>query len=138
MKRINIIVLVLMMSLVSGCMSISSRSLRDRWSIPRYYPGVCFDAYFIATPFVRHNDLSFHEGIGFKPKISFLEGMGFMLQGVVDLPFSMIYDTILLPMDIWVYDEGSHPRETQIKQEFKDGHLRKQEDKSNQPSDRTR
>ncbi|MEI6788121.1 MAG: YceK/YidQ family lipoprotein [bacterium] len=107
-------------------MSMNSRALRGQWSIPRYYPGVCTDAAFIASPFLHQEDLSFGEGIG-----------NFFI-GVIDFPLSAIYDTILLPMDIWAYDEGSHPRETQIKQEFKDGRLRKQEDKSNQPSDRTR
>ena len=90
-----------MMSLVTGCISVCSRHMNAGGCIrfPRYYPGLYTDAFLISLPFRTEERTSFGEKIAWP------------ILGLVDLPFSTICDTILLPLDIWAYNDKQSKKE---------------------------
>ena len=94
MKWTTIIAMLVLTALVNGCASAMSRAYRDDGCdyIPRYYPGVWMDGMTISTPF-RHDE-----------KSAVLTRTCFAALAVVDLPFSTVFDTILLPVDRWAYE----------------------------------
>jgi uncharacterized protein YceK len=95
----TIIVLLVLVPFVNGCASAMSRAYRqESHDIPRYYPGVWLDGMTISTPF-RHDENS---GVPVR--------VGFACLALVDLPFSVVFDTILLPVDKWAYE----PRVSEI------------------------
>ncbi|XNN29774.1 YceK/YidQ family lipoprotein [Escherichia coli] len=69
----RLIVVSIMVTLLSGCGSIISRTIpgAGAWQ-PRYYPGVQWDVRDSAWRYVT----------------------------ILDLPFSLVFDTLLLPIDI--------------------------------------
>jgi len=83
MKRT--LVILLLAPLLGGCMSVMSHAYRDEiGDIPRYYPGTHTDGQLIATPF-RENEAH-----------ALPARVGFALIGLVDLPFTVVFDTLYL------------------------------------------
>ena len=77
----------------------------------RYYPATCLDGEMVAGPFIPSN----YDVAGF-PKLA-----GCFVLGIVDLPISLVTDTICVPADIWFYDPENHKSKTGLKVEGGDG-----------------
>ena len=94
MKK-SIIIFTLLPVILSGCGTINARMPLDSTSRTRFYPATCFDGQMIGAPFIPDN----YDTSGF-PKLA-----GCLLMGVIDLPISLVTDTICIPVDIWAYKQ---------------------------------
>ena len=85
------ILIVLLMPFVAGCASCMSR-VYSPGSRVRYYQGVDNDVRCISGSFDPERELSLSRRVGLS------------CISLIDMPFSAVLDTILLPYDMWVYE----------------------------------
>ena len=93
MKRILII--LILTPLLNGCGTFVARTgwRNEASDIPRFYPASYVSGALLVGPCMPSND-----GWGSVPR-----RLGVMCIGLVDLPFSLVTDTVFLPLDIWAY-----------------------------------
>lgn len=91
----KILIIIAMLPFLSGCGTFVARTgWRNECSgIPRYYPATVVDAQIIAAPFNLDAELS-----------SLPRRLFGCLVGIVDLPISLVTDTVCIPLDIWSYE----------------------------------
>lgn len=95
----KVIVLLLIVPLLTGCGTFFARTgWRDEASdIPRFYPAAALDCGMMC---IWHNDPSV-------ARKSLWRKLLWSSVGLIDLPISLVTDTVCLPFDIWNY----HARE---------------------------
>lgn len=86
-KSLACLVLLSVM-ICSGCATITSRQMLD----PMLYPSTKFDAAWLG------------EALFPSPQFNYFEGRSYTLAAIciVDLPISLVTDTVLLPYDVWM------------------------------------
>jgi uncharacterized protein YceK len=86
---------LLWMSCLTGCGTFVARSgmLAAIGGPPRYYPATCLDATILV-------DLVVPE----KTSGGFPVRLGRSCLGLLDMPISLVTDTLWLPFDIWAYE----------------------------------
>lgn len=121
--------ILVLVPFLSGCGTFIARSQwRDEGIMPRYYPATAFSGYCVAMPFLSEERT--HKPL---PKRALIG-----VVGVVDLPVSLVTDTICLPYDAFIYrgraDHNKPSRENRqaIRREqgrnIRDSRLRNQEE----------
>ena len=92
----TLIILLLCLPFFTGCGTLCARTpWRNEISdIPRFYPATYFDGCLLIAPCNPNN-----EAWG-----SFPRRLGIWCIGLVDLPFSLVTDTLCFPLDIWAYE----------------------------------
>jgi uncharacterized protein YceK len=86
MKRMLLNATIAFLPLFCGCASCMSR-VYAAGSRPRYYPGTRNDAFCISQSFNPDE------------KMSLGRRLGLTFFSLIDIPFSTVFDTILLPVD---------------------------------------
>jgi uncharacterized protein YceK len=123
----KMILMLAMVPLLTGCGTFLARTpWRDEGILPRYYPATAVSGYCVAMPFMSEDRTH-------KPwPQRTLVGM----MGIVDLPISLVTDTICLPYDAFIYrGRAYHDTMTlEERREIRDAALREQE-KANTTSD---
>ena len=89
--------IVMLVPFLSGCGTFMART---PWrelggGLPRYYPATAVSGYCVAMPFLSAE----------RSSKSWQELTLFSAMGVVDLPISLVTDTIALPYDAFIYDD---------------------------------
>ncbi len=77
----RLIVMSIMVTLLSGCGSIISRTIPGQGHGNQYYPGVQWDVRDSAWGYVTRDS-------------------AWRYVTILDLPFSLVFDTLLLPIDV--------------------------------------
>jgi uncharacterized protein YceK len=114
MKRMMFI--VMLVPFLSGCGTFMARiQWREMAGMPRYYPATAFSGYCVAMPFLSAE----------RSSKSWQELTLISVIGVVDLPISLMTDTIALPYDAFIYHDTLSRKEGGT---IRDAHVREQEE----------
>ncbi len=88
-------IIILILPFLTGCGTFFARTgwRHEGSGIPRFYPATYIDGALIVSPTNQHN-----EG-----RDSYSRRIGLFGLGLLDLPFSLVSDTLCIPWDIWNY-----------------------------------
>ena len=114
MKKIMFMALIA--PFLSGCGTFMARTQwREMGGLPRYYPATAVSGYCVAMPFLSAE----------RSSKSWQKRTLISVGGVVDLPISLVTDTIALPYDAFSYHDTLSSKEGRT---IRDAHVREQEE----------
>jgi uncharacterized protein YceK len=112
----KLILTIAMLPLLSGCGTFVARTgwRHEVAGIPQYYPATVVDAQFIASPFyiLIDSPSDYYESPSTLPRVI----LG-CLVGVVDLPISLVTDTVCIPVDMKTKNEESNQPSEVVRQQ---------------------
>ena len=115
MKKIMFMALIV--PFLSGCGTFWARTPYREFGggLRQYYPATSVSCYCVAMPFLSAE----------RSSKSWQELTLLSVMGVVDLPISLVTDTIALPYDAFIYEDTLSRKE---KRTIRDAHVREQEE----------